>query len=133
MPGAYGGGNWTWVLTQSAGGDVFGQSLAGSVFLSGNSLKLGTGSLSATATNIFPGPQTTISFSASFPGACPMTISVTGANLQVQAGRTALIVGNLTSTNCNGPVTPNGFNLVRVSDSTSPPSSPAVNLTGNSI
>lgn len=70
-----GGGSWTWTIAQD--GDVNGGNLTGSVSVSAdNTLHLGTGTITGTVTNIFPGGPQMVSAvtTVSFTGACPTTL-----------------------------------------------------------
>lgn len=127
-----GGGTWTWAFSQSGGDVLYGGNFTGSIIVMNNALGLTSGSVSGTVSNTFPGPASSANFTANLSGRCPVTLIVT-ANIVRQAnGLIALGVGTQpTATTCNGPVPISGFSLVRVSDSTSLPSPPALNLTGN--
>lgn len=110
---ALGGGTWTWTLAQD--GDVSGGNLTGSVtFGNGNTLNLGTGTVTGTVTNIFPGPPQamTAMTTVSFTGACPATLTVNwnyagwspGPNINVggQSGLD-LLASSFSGSSCNGP------------------------------
>jgi hypothetical protein len=120
VPPPLGGGTWTWVLAQD--GDVNGGSLTGSVtFANGNTLNLGTGTVTGTVTNIFPGPPQamTAMTTVSFNGACPATLTANwvyqgwapGACVPGQCsvgGQSGLqlLAMNFSGNSCNGPFDP---------------------------
>jgi len=110
---ALGGGTWTWTLAQ--GGDVNGGNLSGSVtFANGNTLNLGTGTVTGMVTNIFPGPPQAMTAvtTVSFTGACPATLTANwtysgwspGPNISVggQSGL-QLQASSYSGSSCNGP------------------------------
>jgi len=110
---ALGGGTWTWTLAQ--GGDVSGGNLTGSVtFGNGNTLNLGTGTVTGTVTNIFPGPPQAMTAvtTVSFTGACPATLTVNWAYAGWSPGPDISVGGqsglqlqpsSYSGSSCNGP------------------------------
>jgi hypothetical protein len=110
LPPPLGGGSWTWALVQN--GDVNGGTLTGSVTVSpDNTLNLGTGIVTGTFTNIFPGPPNNVSAvtNVSFTGACPTMLTANWGNLpqvgpppgsSTQWGATGFVSGSI----CNGPL-----------------------------
>src|SRR5581483_5716647 len=110
---ALGGGTWTWTLAQ--GGDVSGCNLTGSVtFGNGNTLNLGTGTVTGTVTNIFPGPPQAMTAvtTVSFTGACPANLTANwtysgwspGPGISV-GGQSGLLLqaSSYSGSSCNGP------------------------------
>lgn len=115
LPPQLGGGTWTWVLAQ--GGDVSGGNVTGSVtFGTGNTLNLGTGTVTGMVTNIFPGPPQAMTAvtTVSFTGACPATLTANWAyagwspgppgtiNVGGQSGL-QLQPSSYSGSSCNGP------------------------------
>jgi hypothetical protein len=116
LPGLFGGGTSTWVLSQD--GDVNGGNVSGSVTVtSNNTLKLGTGSVTGTVTNTFPGASiaATITVNVTFGGACPSMMTLptayNGADGQMLTVGYRLL--GYSAVSCNGPITPTGFNILR--------------------
>jgi hypothetical protein len=114
LPPNLGGGTWTWSLAQD--GDVNGGNLTGSVTLAnGNTLNLGTGTVTGTVTNIYPGPPqaTSTATTVQFTGACPATLTATllytgwspgpGINVGGQSGLQLSLTG-FSGSSCNGPL-----------------------------
>jgi hypothetical protein len=102
LPSSLGGGSWTWTLAQD--GDVNGGNLTGSVTVSpDNTLHLGTGTVTGTFTNLFPGPPERITAvsNVSFTGACPATLMVNWGNLSPDGLQ--LVAATFSGSNCNGP------------------------------
>ncbi len=104
-----GGGSWTWTLAQD--GDVNGGNLTGSVTVSpDNTLNLGTGTVTGTLTNVFPGSPQWISAvtNVSFTGTCPATLTINWADLASQQPALSqdglrMTAVTFSGSNCNGP------------------------------
>jgi hypothetical protein len=101
LPPPLGGGGWTWTLAQN--GDVNGGNLTGSVTVANNTLNLGTGPVTGTYTNVFPGAPSLISAvtNVSFPGACPATLAVTWGNFTGDGLQ--WVAASFSGSDCNGP------------------------------
>lgn len=111
-PPVLGGGRWTFNISE-APVDVNGSNVTGSVVVNGGTLNLGSGSLTGTVTNTFPGPTTIAKMTVTFAGACPSTLTFTegfpGANPSFDGSQ---MTGGETGTTCNGP-SQAGLNLMR--------------------
>src|SRR5262249_7312670 len=110
LPSTFGGGSWTWTIAQ--GGDVNGGALSGSLAVSSdNTLHLGTGTITGTLTNVFPGAPSWSSAvtTVSFTGACPATLTFTWGDLSSNSAALSgdgltLVAVNFSGSTCNGPV-----------------------------
>ena len=107
-----GGGASTWTIAQT--GDFKGGTLSGSVTVATtNTLQLGSGSLTGTFTNKYPGSSwaVTAETTVTFSGACPTTLMLTWG-FNGEDGRTLSAIQR-SGTTCRGPVAAAGFNIVR--------------------
>jgi hypothetical protein len=112
LPPAMGKGTSTWVFSQ--GGDVNGGSLTGTVNVTGgNTLGLTSGTVTGTVANVFPGgsPDVTTTINVTFAGACPANLALT--LLYNGTDGQTLTVTKFSGSNCNGPLTPSAWNIVR--------------------
>jgi hypothetical protein len=115
VPAVAGGGRWTFNISQTTT-DVTGGTLSGSVDVSGSSLNLGPGTMTATNNNKFPGPTEGASMKVSFTGACAsnftLGLAIEGSNPVFYGG--TFMAGGLNGTTCNEQVPQtSGVNLVR--------------------
>jgi hypothetical protein len=101
LPPLLGGGSWTWTLVQN--GDVNGGTLTGSVTVSpDNTLNLGTGTVTGTFTNVFPGLANNVSAvtNVSFIGACPAMLNANWGNFTGDG--TQWVTSSFGGSICNG-------------------------------
>ena len=114
VPSVLGSGLWTFNISETVV-DVNSSTVSGSVSTSGGNPPFGTGSLTGTVTNTFPGPTTIARMTVTFSGACASTLQFTEG---FPAGNPAFdgtqMTGGATGSTCNGALAQTvGLNLFK--------------------
>jgi len=101
LPSTLGGGTWTWRLAQD--GDVSGGNLTGAVtFENGNTLNVGTGTVTGKVTNNFPGgPEQVTAVATIAFGACTGSLTSTW---RMNLGGRSLFMTDVSGSICNVPI-----------------------------
>ena len=112
-PNALGVGVWTFDISETPV-DVNASNVTGSVAVAGSPLNLGSGSLTGSVANTFPGPATVARMTVTFAGACPSNIVFNvGFSGDPAAADPQRMTGGVTGTTCSGSLPGGGLGLTR--------------------